>query len=117
MNGDYDVKATIYACGRALERNPDIARLVLDTVARAGAESPWLELALCAPWQGGQPGGHDGRSHRRTRTADRSSRARPRAQGSRGSAGSEKGRYVDYELMDMDAMFAPTLADMRAKRK
>jgi hypothetical protein len=37
---DYDAKATIYACGRALERNPDIARPVLDTVARAGAGSP-----------------------------------------------------------------------------
>ena len=49
---DYDVKATIYACDRALERNPDIARPVLDTVARAGAGSPWLELALRAPWQG-----------------------------------------------------------------
>ena len=68
---DYDVKATIYACDRALERNPDIARPVLDTVARAGAGSPWLELALRAPWQGGQPGGHRGMSHRRTRTADR----------------------------------------------
>ena len=55
---DYDVEATISACGRALERNPDIVRPVLDTVARAGARSPWLELALCAPWQGGQPGGH-----------------------------------------------------------
>jgi allantoinase len=46
---DYDAKATIYACGRALERNLDIARPVLDTVARAGAGSPWLELALRAP--------------------------------------------------------------------
>ena len=44
-------QATIYACGRAMEHNPDIARLVLDTVARAGAGSPWLELALSAPWQ------------------------------------------------------------------
>lgn len=26
-----------------------------------------------------------------------------------------KGRYVDYELMDMDAMLAPTLTDMRVK--
>ena len=51
MNGDYDVKATISACGRALERNLDIARPVLDTVARAGAGSPWLELALSAPSQ------------------------------------------------------------------
>jgi hypothetical protein len=35
----------------------------------------------------------------------------------RGPPTARESRYVDYELMDMGAMFAPTLADMRAKRK